>query len=562
MNESPSLFPRRGMLRPWADMPVLLLLYRPVLVLSAFLFLIAPLARSGLLNASTLEELPLGHWAYPLIDQLQRRGHPGGLYFTDRPYTRGEVARYVMYLTEEEESGKLDPIEVGWLDRIREEFAGEITRLRKGPVRGGDDVCWHVRLRAKPRGDFREDKAELDPSYESIRFGGAVDPEAAAMGEAGGTLQYRDRFVIVDRFQADSDPVNEPSFPLRSRVDRAKYLRFPEAYLRGGVGPVSFLFGRSNLVWGGAPSDALTISGISPPFDLFEYKLDLSSFRASGFLAFLDRMAYDGDWIDRFLYGHRIDWRAKRWLQLGFSETAVVTGSGRGVDFAYLNPLITYQLIQHEEGSQQVDTDVYASIDWALYPLSGLFVRGGFLVDDVYLIQSETNRRFPNQVALDVGVDWSGYPLPAGSTFNVGYTRIGSFVYLHRGTATYYSHYDAPIGHPLGPDTDRWRFGLSFPATPGLDIGVEYLVRRRGENRLEPGVSAEGHRGDPFPLGVIERRRAVELRAGWFISSNIVLRGHFTYTRVSNLNNRPGDSDSIPELEMSLGYFMDLRGSL
>ena len=144
--------------------------------------------------------------------------------------------------------------------------------------------------------------------------------------------------------------------------------------------------------------------------------------------------------------------------------------------------------------------------------------------------------------------------------FNIEYTRIGSFVYLHRGAATYYSYYNAPIGHPLGPDSDMWKVG--FSSQLGNDIGLEvnYLARRRGENRLEPAVSAEGHKGDPFPQGIVEKRRGVDISLDWYVADDLLLRGDFRHMKVSNLNNLAGEDDTISTLEISLTYRLDLRG--
>ncbi len=509
------------------------------------------------LLAATMEEIPLEHPVYRWIDNLQKRGHFGKLYIANRPYTREDVARYALELTKEEDSGKLDRAEKTWLVRIREEFEHEISILA-GETENRGDFDWRAGFSGDLRGDLKEDNKELEPPYESIKFGGSVDPDIAILGEVNGSLQYRYRLIFVDRIQVDSDPVNDPSFRIRGITGNGKYFNIPQAYVGGVAGPVSILFGRTNVVWGGDSESALTISGISPQFDIMKYSVDIWNTRASAFLAFLDRSS--GANINRYLYGHRVDWRISRWLQLGFSEVAVVTGYKRGIEFSYLNPLISYYLIQLEEGVDEVNTDVYSSVNWSIYPTSGLYLSGEFLVDDIYLVESEYNRSFPNQVAFRQVAVWSGRPMPAGSVVHLEYTRIGSFVYLHRGAATDYSHYGAPIGNPLGPDTDLWKVGFSSQLGDDIGLTVSYLARRRGENRLEPGVSAEGHRGDPFPTGVVERRKGIGVSLDWFVTDDFLFRGEFVHAQVTDLNNVPGEDDTISTLEVSLKYLLDLRG--
>ena len=517
--------------------------------------LLFPLA----IHASSIEEIPIDHWVYSLIDNLQKRGHFGELYVANRPYTRLEVARYVLDLLENGGDEQLDRAEEIWVERLRGEFEWEISLLKDDGGEGGNEFSYGVRVRGESRGDIKEDSKELEPPYESIKFGGAVDPDFAVRGEIGGILQYKNMFVFVDRFQADSDPINEPAFRLRGEGVRWRNYNLPGAYFSGRFGPISLLFGRSNLIWGNGANEALTISGISPPFDLFQYSMNVSTLRATAFLAFLDTMMSNGSRINRYLYGHRIDWRTNPWLQLGFSEVAVVTGEGRGIDFSYLNPLLPYLFIQEEERNQ-VDADAYSSLNGSVYLSSGLFFSGELLIDDTFFFRTDYNRDFPFQVAFSLEADWSGYPLPTGTMLSMAYTRIGSFVYLHRGEATYYSHYNAPIGHPLGPDTDMWRLGLSYPMSEDLELEIGYQARRRGENRLEPAVSARGHRGEPFPSGVVERRKGLELGLEWFVVRNILFRSDFFYTRVRNLNNQRGLHDSISNLELSLSYFHNIDG--
>ena len=510
---------------------------------------------------TTLEELPIDHWAYNLIERLQERGHFGELLITDRPYTRLEVARYVIQLEEKGEWGELSRSERSWVNRLERELEAEIARLEGEDPRENRPFSWRIGLWGSPRADLKEDSKELEPPYESIRFGGDIDPDVAFQGEMGGALQYSDRFVLVDRLLGDTEPRNEPEFRIRREGLHYRNFRFPEAYFSGVFGPLSILFGRHNIVWGHGPENALTISGVSPPFDMIRYRLGVLSLQATGFLAMLDRTAGSDGLYSRYLYAHKLSWRAKPWLQVGVSETVLVTGVGRGIDFNYLNPLLFLASLQWEESATQVNTNNFSSVDWSLYLSPGIFLSGELLVDELLHVRTEQNQDFSRSVAFYQGLVWSHSPLPDGMSLELSYTRIGSFTYLHRGEATYYSHYDAPIGSPLGPDTDQWLAGVSYPIVNGFDLAVDYRHRRRGENRLEPAVSAEGHRGEPFPTGVVEKRSGPGVTWEWFPADFLRFRGEFVYTRVENLNNQDGVRESISNLELSLDYLFDIGGS-
>ncbi len=509
-------------------------------------------------HAASQETIPVDHWLYTLIDNLQARGYFGDLFLATRPYTRGEVAEYALEVMEED---NLTAAEKIWTERILGELDHEVQLMRDGQHSDEENFSWRIDLHGGTRGDIKEDNKELYPPYESVKFSGPADPDLVIWGESGGAIQYGERFIVVDRFQVDSDPVNNPSFRHRENRFRDRRYTFSQAYLAGKTGPASFEFGRDNVVWGHGSDRSLMISGISPPFDLLTYKVNVRTVRATGLFSFLDKTPGEDGTFSRFLYGHRIDWRALPWLQVGISETAVVTGIDRGIEFRYLNPLLFWPLVQREEVGQ-VDTDAYSSIDWSVYMPPGIFFYGELVADDLYLDRMEGNDNYPNQLAFHGGIVWGHRPLPDGLSLKLEYTRIGSFVYLHRGEATYYSHYDAPIGNPLGPDTDQWRAGLSYPLLENAEVGVQYVARRRGENRLEPAISARGHRGDPFPTGVVEKRKGLDVSLEWLLSDSFLFRGHFAYARISNLNNQIGEEDSIPNLELSLVYFLEYKGTL
>jgi len=83
-------------------------------------------------NATLQENLPLEHWTYSIIDELLLRGYGSNLLFSNRPYTRGDVAKLVLEIEEKlrQKTGNEKTTLNEWNRLLGREFLTEINELR------------------------------------------------------------------------------------------------------------------------------------------------------------------------------------------------------------------------------------------------------------------------------------------------------------------------------------------------------------------------------------------------------------------------------------------------
>jgi hypothetical protein len=404
---------------------------------------------------------------------------------------------------------------------------------------------------------------QLEPLFLDVRADGSVDPawrlRAGVWADAGLAtgLSAHLRFVV------DTEGTNNPwnrtvdLRPLGASHD------LDEAYLRYRVGSASFVLGRRFLQWG---PDGLLLSTGAPALDLLQGSVDLGPHRLQAFVATLTPVGEsrtvlvdpeggitleEGFPLERNLYGHRLDLSLGSFGRLGLSELALVARRQGGFQLKYLNPVSPHVLTQIEnDGGDPERVNVLHQVDGETW-FGPWHLHGALLVDDLQ-VDGKQSRVWPDQLAWSVGADRS---LAGGrAVLSYSYRRLGSWTFLHRAPGLDVEHYGRPLAAPEGPDLDRHRLGIRLQSSArwALTGGVER--RRRGENRLWTMDSREGHAGEPFPRGRVERRWILEMGVRWHRPPWLQARLDLAWHAIENVNNADLDEE-ILEVRASIRLY-------
>ncbi len=245
------------------------------------------------------------------------------------------------------------------------------------------------------------------------------------------------------------------------------------------------------------------------------------------------------------------------WLEFGFSETAVVTGVGRGFDLRFTNPFMAIYATQQEGDREQREVNLSHALHWFLIPHPKLALYGEFLVDEIILKERpEDSPPRPDNLGFLQGasiIDPFGW---FGTTLTTEYVRLNSFTYVHRGLNTDYEHFGSPIGHPFGPDTDQTSFTVSRAVSGDLNLTGGFAYRRRGEIRLDTDEESLG-KSDSFLQGVVERRRIYSVSVRCNPSRDLFVKLDTAWIGISNMENENGRSEGLWDLTLLLSYRMN-----
>ncbi|MFH1681130.1 MAG: capsule assembly Wzi family protein, partial [Candidatus Eisenbacteria bacterium] len=318
------------------------------------------------------------------------------------------------------------------------------------------------------RGLLEELADELAPEIASLTLGrgersavtarGALSLEArdrrrgAARAVAAGDLAVRlNRHVFWhQRVEVDSRVGDDPAFLGREWKEGVTG-HFTHAYAAVSLPRARLTAGRKPLAWGTGLSGTLLLQGEVPPLDQIGVDARLGPLSGHAFVASLDDLPIDGEKggaASRFLSGHRLSLRLGSRARVALSETVVYGGEGRGIDWGYANPLLSYYAVDWNEDR---DDNVFWSVDAYARAHRWLDLFGELLVDD-FQYDRETE---PNQIGFLLGVRVTEIPRRDGIFLDAEYLRVNNWVYGHEKPWNRYTHGRALIGHPIGPDADR-----------------------------------------------------------------------------------------------------------
>lgn len=459
-------------------------------------------------------DVPLGHWAYPLLERLAARGVIV-LDLTTLPVSREAVATALAArraggpASGESALSERERWAIGRLEAefLRLEVDAPILSVRDGEAVLGLGLVLGTEARYSENDDTAVEvvgrRAESEPEDD---FSMSVDWSYELWGGLGnGFGFYSDATVILEG--QDGPRVSRLSSRARTwrgiaaTVDRA-YAKYERPYL-------ALTVGRWDPAWGRSRTSGLLISGTAPTLDGLEARFSVGPLTCVATHALLERPASgeDGraDEDERvFFAAHRLVF-AGGWGSVGLAE-AVVYGSTIP-DATYLNPLFPYYLAQHNE---REDDNVVWSLDFVSRPLRGLELYGEALVDD---LQYERNTENPDKYGVTVGALYCGSLLERDYELTAEYTNVRKWTYTHQVPEHAITHDGVPLGFELGPDADRLRLKIVHHPSSAWSVGLEYVYSRLGEGTItEPFV----HGGDDeptFPSGNVTRvqRAAVEL---------------------------------------------------
>lgn len=469
-------------------------------------------------NGSPAEDVPLDSWVYDAVFELSTQGYFSAMLLHTRPWSRGEIAQSIEHVIADGET--LPSGQQILFDRLRNEFAEELDRSVAAEADGGQ----YVRLGGGPT-------ARTD----QIRQGIARNRAGA---DIIGSFGIGDVLAVRTRVRFDSDARYDSQF--HGEYWKEKFT----AWVEQSVLTVQYhkfrgAFGREFWRWGRSPVDAMLISDQSPPFDGLRLTYRAHNWSFSFHATVLDSMTDDlPGTTNRYLVGHRLDWRPRHNLELAISEVMVYGGPDRPWAWNYVNPFVPYYW---EQLNNSTNDNPLWNLECSWRPRDFLEFYGEWMIDDFQIdFTSE-----PQQIGVLLGAAWTGGP-GRRAFVNAEYERINTFVYGQSRPYNRYYHdfglggIPTGIGSNLGADADRIILRPSYHCTVNCDITGLLEHVRHGADRLYYHQNSGVPKNIPFPSGVVERRTTAGAGVHAQIGGHAIFDCLLGFERVTNIGNTGG----------------------
>ena len=498
------------------------------------LFAILAHTDSGAAGGSSTH-VPIAHPSYRFLERCEAKGVLVRLADGIKPFTRSEVAAALGLV--EKRRDLLSDVERSELDLLRLEFGLDVhdstgleategsQRRELGRVDRGEPLVRYT----SPQGELFADlllrnqvdvisglgRTRSEKVYRN-RLGGVL------WGEAWQRLGFRIAFLQTREQGNRSYVIRDDVFERRLEVpqlkeDLADFHEGTAALFFSPLPGLTVEVGKGQASWGPAARDNLGLSDNAPGFDMIRLrgqfgKLKLvsiagalrpcpdrpdspqcagvgdtsSSYIVNGVRRPLERRKY--------LAAHRVEASFFDWLDVGFHEVLVY--GDRPPQATYLNPVMFYWAGQSYQGDKD---NLMMGVDFDIHPGNGVKLYFAYVVDDLKKLRVFSDD-FANKFSLQTGLLWVD---PAGlrdTDLRAEYVRIEPWIYTHKFPINTFRNFDSPLGHSLGPNSDRWAVSANRRFSRDLSLGASLSRTRHGSNEiLDDGtvlnVGGDLHRG-------------------------------------------------------------------
>ena len=482
------------------------------------------------LAADASPDVPLKHPVYEVLDRFSARGWVSAPYA--RPLSRQAIARLLHAALQ---VGEMTRTERGILDRLAAEFAEELALLgHEGSHPAGF-------RRGDPLWAWRDSAASVSatPLFRQqiiARRGDGFVRETVSQTYVGGIVEgrYRGLGFRVRHFEARE-------WTTGVRLNRSDVLAHPieDAQLKGDVadfregvfqlvwshGWLTLDGGKGTVDWGPGRTGNLLLGDHAPSMGLFRLRASHGRVRYTHLAGSLHARHGLIDttrrWIDnghvriflrqKRLAAHRLEIDLPRGFTLGLHESVIY--GDRGFEPLYVLPVSIFAAAQNHLENQD---NLAMGADLSFRPGNGLELYGAWFFDDMMKFSPGA---FSNQVAFQVGIFWVDPLGLADADVRAEYVRVEPFVYAHNHHVNTYEHYDALLGHPIGPNADLWHIQGAYRFSPALSARLWAERRRHGENPVNPDGSILNIGGNA-QLG----RRPTDAPVRQFMSGDVTVR--------------------------------------
>ncbi|MEW6652632.1 MAG: hypothetical protein AB1394_04090 [Bacteroidota bacterium] len=280
------------------------------------------------------------------------------------------------------------------------------------------------------------------------------------------------------------DPRLNYNFKFIEAIENIGNYDFAEGYLRYYVEPVKDMrlalqLGREKIKFGYGYGSKFVISGNHTLLDFFRLNFDYGIFSFTSLTASTVGNFNENRDLNytKYLALNRFKLNFPNLFEFGIGENIIYTG--RGIDLAYLNPMIFYKFV---EMSLQDRDNGTLWLDFQTHFLKNVEISGTFFLDENILSQLQDLDLFSNKTGYQIGAFWYSPFSLNDLSLTAEYTKIRPYVYTHTNEKNTYTAYGELLGHSIGPNSDEILFKADYNVNEWIRFSSSYQYIRSGEN--------------------------------------------------------------------------------
>jgi len=533
--------------------------------------------------------VPLSHPVYDFLNRAETKNYTGKFLSGTKPYSRKEcatalvkISKYFNELTDYEKE-----VMRFLLSEFKEEFGKDdfrnISSLLDGVKKIQKPKFFPRNIYKNNRNFFKIESENIsiyaDPIFNSdyryintdtidgkkninrltggFKIRGKFGDNVAFYGDYRNTREWGLNYPIVAKYSLEG-------LGYVSGYGTHIYHNESIAYMIFDLSLLEIEVGRNVNRWGPGLHGSLTLSDFATSYDLIKFKTKfwrLKFCSLTGFLRSYPEITYENTVYEngkeftremnskKYIAAHRLELSVTDRFDIAINE--VVIYGDRGLEIAYLNPIMFYRSSEHYLGDMDNAT---MSLDFNWVPFNRYKIYGEFFLDDIRVKKIGT-KWYGNKFAYLGGIFITDpFKLKDTETF-FEYARIKPFVYTHHYPINVYKHFSTPLGYFAGPNTEDYFFLFRKYFSRRSKVSFEFEILKHGTNYPEKNIGGDINRpylpGDPryveFLEGIVEK----QIRCGLFFQYDFYrhyyMKFIFNYNWLKNIeiNKARGSTESI-----------------
>lgn len=248
---------------------------------------------------------------------------------------------------------------------------------------------------------------------------------------------------------------------------------------------------------------------------------------------------------------HHFSWQVTKWLNLGFYENEMELGKN-GFQFSYLNPVMYYRAVELQIGAAGKSN---VGLDFKVNTFKNVQAYGQLLINEFVAkeVLHYSRGSFTNKQALQLGIKYIDAFKINNLDLQFETNLVRPYTYTNFDSATNLTHYNQPLGHPVGANFSEFITIAKYQPLPKLYFLGKIIYYKQGLDSANMNFGADVFRsynsrprdygffiGSGIPVNCVLSSLTVsyELIENMFIELN-------TSYRTYNIQNQPKSNVSF-----------------
>ena len=188
-----------------------------------------------------------------------------------------------------------------------------------------------------------------------------------------------------------------------------------------------------------------------------------------------------GKYPQKYLSLHHLSLNLGKRLNIGFFESVMYGANDGGtgkLDVKYLNPIIFYRAVEHQNGSAD---NVQVGLDFEWMPFSGVAAYGQFALDEFKLADiREGNGWWGNKFALLGGLKYINAFKIDQLDIHLEHSRVRPYTFSHYSPYGSYSHFRQPLAHIRGANFKETLLDIRYQPFPKMFLKIRGMYAQYG----------------------------------------------------------------------------------